>query len=204
MSVPDRAELRQRYGDEQVLVLPAALLAELPPGISADCDLGQLLPAGHYLPRWQVEYQPKWRQLVTYIVLRQAGRLFLTERLRTQGEVRLHSLSSVGVGGHVNASDSGDPIAAGCRRELAEELVLDWPLGELSPVAVINDLSNPVSRDHLGVLFVLDLPDELPVTVRETEKMRGEMVALAEIAEHYYARLESWSQLVVDFLRKAE
>jgi predicted NUDIX family phosphoesterase len=67
-------------------------------------------------------------------------------------------------------------------------------------VALINDLSNPVSRDHLGVLFVIDLPVGEQVTIRETDKMAVRFLPLKQIVSDYYDRLESWSKLVVNFL----
>lgn len=204
MGVPDRQSLRARYGDEQVLVAKAASLQHLPTGISAISDLTTLLSVTSYRPRWQVEYDPTWRQFVCYIVLRRNRELYLTERLQAQGEARLHSLFSLGVGGHINRMDGTEPLQSGWRRELSEELSLSWSPLEVLPQALINDLSNPVSQDHLGVLYLVDIPADGQVAVRETNKMRGQLVALDTIATEIWPRLESWSQLVVDFLQKAQ
>jgi len=187
-----------------VLVVPAMALQDLPIGISTLADPTRMLQAASYRPRWQVEHDPAWRQLVCYIVLRQQQSLFLTERLQAQGEARLHSLFSVGVGGHINLEDGAEPLRSGWRRELAEELNLGWAPAEALPCAAINDLSNAVSQDHVGVLYLVDVPTGGQVSIRETEKMRGEFVAVDLISKDYYSRLESWSQLVVDWLRKAQ
>lgn len=204
MLAPDRALLKVRYGDEQVLVIPAESVASLPTGLTSRLDIPRLLQSSSHLPRWQAEYDPNWRQLVTYITLRQGKRLFLTQRFKSQGESRLHSLFSVGVGGHVNSTDGANPLVNGCRRELAEELQLDWSVEQLSPVGLINDLSNPVSQDHLGVWFILDIPPDHQVTVRETDKMQGQLLDLGLIFAEYYDQLESWSQLVVASLQQAQ
>lgn len=204
MKTPDRIQLRARYGDEQVLVVPSVALQQVPTGVSALADPTAMLQAASYRPRWQVEHDPSWRQFVCYIVLRQQRNLFLTERLRAQGEARLHSLFSVGVGGHINLEDGADPLQSGWRRELAEELNLGWAPAEALPWAVINDLSNAVSQDHVGVLYLVDVPSDGQVSIRETEKMRGEFVAIDLISKDYHSRLESWSQLVVDWLQKAQ
>lgn len=204
MTTPDRAALKARYGDEQVLVIPAQSVMLLPTGVTTKFDIAALLQPSSYLPRWQAEYNPNWRQLVTYITLRQGKRLFLTQRFKSQGESRLHSLYSVGVGGHVNSSDAPNPLVSGWCRELAEELLLDWSVEPLSPAGLINDLSNPVSQDHLGVWFILDIPRGNQVMIRETDKMHGQLQELGLIFAEYYDRLESWSQLVVNFLEKAQ
>ncbi len=204
METPNRDQLRVRYGDEQVLVVPAGVLQHLPTGVSTLDDPAAMLPATSSRPRWQVEHDPAWRQLVCYIVLRQQRKLFLTERLRAQGEARLHSLFSVGVGGHINLEDGAEPLQSGWRRELAEELDLDWSPAEALPRAIINDLSNEVSRDHVGILYLVDVPPGRRVAIRETDKMCGQFVAMDRINADFYSRLESWSQLVVDFLQKAQ
>lgn len=200
---PDRLKLQVRYGDEQILVVPATALRHATVGVQEIDNLAEFLDNACYRPRWQVEYDPSWRQLVSYIVLRQDQQLFLTERLQAQGEARLHSLYSVGVGGHINSDDEDQPLKSSWRRELTEELSLDWPLPQARPQALINDLSNEVSRDHLGILYVVSVPPGGHVAIRETDKMRGRMMDLDLIDAQYYTRLESWSQLVLNFLQKA-
>lgn len=204
MGTPDRDQLRLRYGNEQVLVVPASALRHLPTGVSALAEPAALLYAASYRPRWQVEHDPNWRQFVCYIVLRQQRNLFLTERLHAQGEARLHSLFSVGVGGHINLEDGAEPLRSGWKRELAEELNLAWAPEEALPRAMINDLSNAVSQDHVGILYLVDVPSDGQVSIRETQKMRGRFVDMELIKRDYYARLESWSQLVIDWLQKAQ
>ncbi len=199
----DREALKARYGNEQVLVIPASALQGHSMGIVKGFDLTELLGQSCYLPRWQAEHNPSWRQLVSYIVLRQGHQVFVTQRLQSQGESRLHSLYSVGVGGHINQQDGAQPVN-GCQRELAEEMTLDWTVPLSPPQAMINDLSNGVSRDHLGLLFLIDIPPGKRAQVRERDKMRGELLPLDTVCEQLYDRLESWSQLVVDFLRKAQ
>lgn len=197
-------QLQSRYGDERVLVMPADEAGHLETGIAglAEHEYGRLTAASRFIPRWQAEYNPAWRQLIPYIVVRQNGRFLLTRRRATQGEVRLHSLHSLGVGGHINPCDQGqgDPIAAGMLRELNEELQLyDWHPEGVMPSGVINDLSNEVSRDHLGIFYVLDVPSQVPVKVREQDKMTADWRALADLSDIRPA-MESWSQLVLDWL----
>jgi predicted NUDIX family phosphoesterase len=203
----DRVQLKQKYGDEQVLIVPASLIAHLPSGVQTAANLTELLAGAYFVPRWQAEYNPTLRQLIPYAVLRQGECLFLVQRTRRQGEARLHNLYSVGLGGHINPlDDTGQPpISAGLQRELEEELNLHgWQLADPHCAALINDLSNEVSQDHLGVLYLLDVPAQQPISVRETDKMSGQWVRLAQIQQEHFAQLESWSQLVVEFLAQGQ
>lgn len=200
----NRLALQHRYGDEQVLVIPAANVEHLASGLQPMIDLTTVQLS--FIYRYQAEQNPEWRQLIPYIVLRQTGHLWLTRRLSTQGESRLHDLFSLGVGGHINPVDAtgASPLIDALYRELEEELHLDnWQPTDLEPIALINDLSNAVSRDHLGVVFILEVPPTARVSVRELDKMQGQWVQVAEVRERYYEQLESWSQLVLTYLEKA-
>lgn len=196
-----KEQLQRRYGDEQVLVVTASSLQHLPAGLQAMFDLTNILP--QFVLRYQAEGNPTWRQLIPYIVLRQDGRVWLTQRLQAQGESRLHHRHSLGVGGHINPidADAGSPLRAALYRELREELDLgDWLPTDPSPVAIINDLSNAVNRDHLGVVYILDLPPHVQVSIRERDKMSGRWAQLTEIRELFYNNLEDWSKLVLEYL----
>ncbi len=192
-------ELQERYGDEQVLVIPASSVEHLASGLQPMFTLEKAQP--RFIFRHQAEQNPEWRQLIPYIVLRQGELLWLTRRLSTQGESRLHNKYSLGVGGHINPIDGQgvSPLVAALYRELEEELDLGgWRPAEPQPIALINDLSNAVSRDHLGVVFVLDIPPQVTVAVRERDKMEGQWIEAAVVRELYYKQLESWSQIVLD------
>lgn len=195
--------LRQRYGTEQVLVIPAADAEHLANGLQPMLDLTEVHP--RFIYRYEAEQNPEWRQLIPYIVLRQDDRLWLTQRLSTQGESRLHNLFSLGVGGHINPIDAtgASPLIEALYRELEEELNLDnWQPTNPVPLVLINDLSNAVSRDHLGVVFVLEVPPIVKVSIREQDKMLGKWVHTEQVRADYYEQLESWSQLVLAYLEK--
>ena len=65
-------------------------------------------------------------------------------------------------------------------------------------LGLLNDDSSPVSRVHLGVVFLVD-GDTDNIAIRETEKLAGEMLTLNEM-RIYYLGMESWSQMVYDRL----
>ena len=65
-------------------------------------------------------------------------------------------------------------------------------------LGLLNDDSSPVSRVHLGVVFLVE-GDNDNIAIRETDKLAGEMLTLEEM-RIYYLGMESWSQIVYDRL----
>ncbi|HEY0831956.1 MAG TPA: NUDIX hydrolase [Candidatus Dormibacteraeota bacterium] len=149
--------------------------------------------------RAEVEDDPNFQQIIPYVVFRHAGRYFLTHRLRASSEKRLRKQYSLGIGGHINPGDleAGDPILDGLRREWAEEVVYDGRF-EAQLIGLLNDESAPVSKVHLGVVFLVD-GDSPNIAIRETTKLAGELLTLDEMWIHYL-EMESWSQMVFDRL----
>jgi len=153
-----------------------------------------------YRTRELVEDDPGQQQIIPYCIVRHGdGTYLLTHRLRASSEKRLHHLYSLGVGGHVNPGDGerGDPVVGGLRREWAEEIVCPAP-ATASLVAMLNDDTTPVSRVHLGLVFLVE-PATGSAGVREVRKLEGEVLTLEAMRRHYL-NMESWSQLVYDDL----
>jgi predicted NUDIX family phosphoesterase len=154
-----------------------------------------------YRPRAEIEDDPALQQIIPYCVVHHPhdDTYLLTRRLRRSSEKRLHHLYSLGIGGHVNPGEgeAEDPVVGGLRREWAEEIRCAAP-ARASLVAMLNDDSSPVSRVHLGLVFLVE-PAEGTVEVREIEKLEGESLSLDAMRRHYLS-MESWSQLVFDDL----
>src|SRR5258707_1069554 len=122
---------------ERVLVTPTELFHSLGyfQGFSADMDryLPQLFSEQQtsYRARHEVEQDPSFKQLIPYVIFLHTdsqGRrsVFQYTRGKGQGEGRLHSKRSVGVGGHISSEDAGAEAGhayfEGMRRELDEEV----------------------------------------------------------------------------------
>lgn len=154
-----------------------------------------------YRPRADVEDDPGLQQIIPYCVVHHPydDTYLITRRLRRSSEKRLHHLYSLGIGGHVNPGDgeAGDPVIGGLRREWAEEISCKSP-ATARLVAAINDDSSPVSRVHLGLVFLVE-PAVGSVGIRETHKLEGESMPLNAMRNRYLS-MESWSQLVFDDL----
>lgn len=155
-----------------------------------------------FMPRSEVEDDPSYQQIIPYVVFRHGERYLLTRRLKASTEKRLRQQYSLGIGGHINPGDlvNGDPIEDGMRREWEEEVAYEGDF-EARLLGLLNDDSSPVSKVHLGVVFVVegDRPD---ISIREVDKLAGELLTLEEMRIHYLA-MESWSQIVYDRLQGA-
>jgi predicted NUDIX family phosphoesterase len=198
---------------ECVLVVPTELFHRLGhfQGFSSDPKryLDTLLDPRHtsFRPRHEVEEDPGYKQLIPYVIFRYrdaAGvQLFQYTRGKGQGEGRLHSKRSVGIGGHISAEDSGGnaPAAAayteGMRRELAEEVEIDTRYTE-SCAGLINDDETEVGKVHLGVVHVFDVERPL-VRPRETEIIEAGFRPLDEILADT-SGFETWSQICLEAL----
>jgi predicted NUDIX family phosphoesterase len=160
--------------------------------------LGRIGRHGTFRRRDQVEDDPSFKQIIPYLIVRHADRLFLFQRSTAGSEGRLRGLFSIGVGGHINRSDvagASDLVAAGLRRELDEELVITggW---RARLVGVLNDDSNAVGRVHLGLVHVVDV-DSPEVAVRESDTLTGRMASREDVLE-VRDRMETWSRLILE------
>ena len=196
---------------ERVLVVPTALFKKLGyfQGFSAAVDdyLTELLSAEHtsFRPRSDVEQDPSFKQLIPYVIFRHVDDqghpwLFRYTRGSGQGEQRLHSKCSVGVGGHISADDVSEGTVGyheGMRRELEEEVIIDTDSTEQC-VGLINDDRTEVGSVHLGVVHLVDV-DEPNVAPREPDLLDAGFRPLAEILANI-ERYESWSQICLEAL----
>jgi predicted NUDIX family phosphoesterase len=156
-----------------------------------------------FKPRAEVENDPSFQQIIPYVVFRHGDLYFLPHRLRASSERRLRKQYSLGVGGHINPADlgAGDPILDGLKREWEEEVVYDGRF-DARLLGFLNEDSSPVSKVHLGVVFLVD-GDTPNIAIRETKKLAGELMPLEEMRRFYLA-MESWSQIVYDRLVAGE
>jgi predicted NUDIX family phosphoesterase len=152
-----------------------------------------------FMPRSEVEDDPDYQQIIPYVVFRHGDRYFLTQRLRASSEKRLRQQYSLGVGGHINPGDleAGDPIQDALKREWEEEVEYAGSFNARL-LGLINDDSSPVSKVHLGVVFLVE-GDRPEIGIRESDKLSGELLTLEEM-RIYYLAMESWSQIVYDQL----
>lgn len=185
--------------DELVLVVPTSDLFDKPfTGVitmaESHTKLTKALTHLDIKRRGDVEEDPSYKQLISYVVVKNnKGETLLYTRLSGGGESRLHGKSSVGVGGHMNPVDglSGyQLLLENTKRELLEEIGVE-PV-EIGLYGLVNDDSNDVGQVHVGLIYIANIGDQ-EVTVTETDTLSVKWVPDTKFYE-----LETWSQLLRD------
>jgi len=154
-----------------------------------------------FLPRSLMEFDERYKQIIPYLVFTHNNRLFLMQRSPKASESRLANKYSLGIGGHVNESDIVNcDIAGWGEREFHEEIDYKGDIVSMTPIGILNDDSNSVGRVHAGIVYLLHgNSDEISV---KSELQEG-MLLSHEECEAFYDRMEPWSQLVFDTIKRA-
>ena len=187
---------------ERVLVIPTRLLQEAGTFHGFTDRIGDYLPRlldpAHlsFMPRDEAETDPSFKQLIPYLVVCHAGRIFHYQR-RGGGEKRLHARRSIGLGGHI-CSDDGTPSAdaydVGMRRELLEEVAFAGDYRQRC-IGLINDDRTPVGQVHLGIVHRIEVASD-QVHCREAAlESRG--FAGVEELRAAIDEFETWSQFLL-------
>ncbi|MBI4718007.1 MAG: hypothetical protein HY763_09405 [Planctomycetes bacterium] len=178
-------------------------------GISFEVErfLEALFAAGapRFIPRPQAEADPRFKQLIPYVLMTDGDSYVTYVRGKAGGEKRLVGNRSLGIGGHINptddlpllSSDLRDAYRAAVAREVAEEVVIDAAPPDRI-VALLNDDSTEVGRVHLGIVHYWRFP-QLVVRKREQAITQFSFMTPAELRA-VRDSLESWSQLCLDHL----
>ena len=157
-----------------------------------------LLKRAFFVDRDIAEEDERFRQVIPYVILVQGNEVLLMRRTRRQQERRLHGKYTLGIGGHIREEDGDSPIEAfrnGMMREIFEEVVAT--IRNVEFVGLINHLGNPVSRVHLGYLYLAFGWFE---DVREKENFEWKLVPVQSLKD-YEGRMEGWSRIALEFLR---
>jgi predicted NUDIX family phosphoesterase len=196
----------QQQTIEHVLVVPTELFHGIGyfQGFCANARpyLETLLDSAYtsYRPRNEVEEDPSFKQLIPYCIFRHSRQVFHYKRGKLQGEGRLHSKRSIGVGGHISAEDRNGQSSVyreALWREIQEEVFLETTYTERC-LGLINDDLTEVGRVHLGIVHVFEL-DAPKVRPREESIIQTGFADPVELARDRDA-FESWSQICLDQL----
>ena len=194
---------------EHVLVIPTEIFHGIGhfQGFCPDPDryLSTILDPTHasYRPRQQMEQDSSFKQLIPYCVFRCNGAVFHYQRGTAQGETRLHSRRSVGVGGHVSTLDlnrDASPYLEGMRREIEEEVDVETGWKETC-IGLINDDETDVGKVHLGIVHVFEL-DNPKVQPREKSMINAGFALPSELIRQM-DEFETWSQICLRYLAGA-
>jgi predicted NUDIX family phosphoesterase len=175
------------------------------PGLALAAFEAAVARDGFFVERAYAERTPSLKQVIPYSIVCCGGRVLVTRRLRSGGEARLHDKHSIGIGGHINPEDldagaaqgSRNPIDAGTRREIAEELTVKGQY-KVHRVGILNDDSNAVGAVHVGVVQVVTVEGD--VDIRERNQLEGRLVMPDELKTMLDrgADFETWSRLLIE------
>ncbi|MEK7665152.1 MAG: hypothetical protein AAB361_03350 [Patescibacteria group bacterium] len=155
--------------------------------------------------RGDVETNPSFQQIIPYIIFNFQNKYFIYKYLPKAGEQRLVNTYQLGVGGHINKEDINgniDVLEAGMMREWEEEIDFKGNLLEKKLVGILNDDTNPVEQVHLGLVynFTGGNPE---ISIKETDKMQGELVDKKDIGKYIEGNPGIWVQIVYnEYLKK--
>lgn len=175
-----------------------------------------------FMARGEVESDPRWKQIIPYLIFEHDGKILAMQRKGTHTDKRLANMYSIGVGGHINLKDvkgikskrelifdkskskgiKGDEVMEWAKREFEEEI--DYK-GKYTAkfLGVLNHDANDVGLVHVGLVIMLS-GDSSEIKIRDEHKS-GTMMTIDELGRHY-KKMETWSQIVYDFMvnRKLE
>lgn len=159
-----------------------------------------------FMRRGDAEDNPKFKQIIPYLFFENGNKVFLMQRRGDHTDSRLANKYSLGVGGHINIED-----IRGSKGAKGNNVVMDWARREFEEeveyggkykcefVGILNHDANNVGMVHAGLIVrVTGAADE--IKVRDEHKL-GNLVTLDEARKHY-KRMETWSQIVYDFLMR--
>ena len=168
---------------------------------------------GSVLRRGDVEEDMSYLQPIPAMVLKRGNEYFAYTRLEGGGEERLHNMSSLTVGGHMNLEQEEywnfeHLLALGAARELEEEVYILDENGkeidnhfEITKEMTIAGLGytdvSSVDAVHLAVYSVITIPESYDVKVKETDVLKGEFKTLEEVKK---MNLENWSKMALSVL----
>ncbi|MCP3685449.1 MAG: hypothetical protein GY861_22585 [bacterium] len=192
-----RKILRKRFGQEKVV----CILSKNVPDVDVS-NIEEYLYDKHILEdRWKLEYNPKYLQIIPYTtIITENGSIFTTIRQINEGDPRLLGAISIGTGGHIDGIDllaEKNFIKQSIRRELEEEVYIEFDPKRLFYMGQFVDNSNRVGKDHLCLHFTYKVKSKKDITIKTKS---GELVGFFTEPWELLAnvgKLENWSKIAL-------
>jgi len=176
-------------------------MGELPwKGIRPTCfdEFAELVKDNaEFYERERMENDILYKQIIPYIVFEYQDSYFLMQRKDDATEKRIANLYSLGIGGHIRQEDmEKDSIIQWAEREFHEEVSYTGGY-TVETIGLVNDDFVSVGQYHVGLVMIFKADDNT-VSIK-SELQNGTLIPLEECM-HFYKNMESWSQLVLDYL----
>lgn len=155
-----------------------------------------------FIDRAVCEKDDGYKQLIPYVLCRHNGRFLSYQRTKSSGESRLADRQSIGLGGHINASDAPEgaslnQILRNCAaRELKEELGIDYPAENFRFTGLLYSAMTDVDRKHAGIITLADFGTCPNVQPKERGLTGLEWKTLTQLHRRWRS-YESWSYLLI-------
>jgi predicted NUDIX family phosphoesterase len=194
--------------DEDIVVFDTQILRQFFPtdGITQlDAEQGwDLVTQTFPMQRTEAEETYEVIQLVSQFLVIHHGKVATHKRTRRLPEARLHGVHSLLFGGHLNPDDIAplfspfDPVNGPTyiTRELSEEVRILNGEPTLELVGGIYDPRRDVSRQHLGVLYTVRVPDSCDIQIGERGFLQQLAFETVDDIEAHIDDFENWSELV--------
>lgn len=161
--------------------------------------LGIINTKKEFMIRHLAENDPRYKQIIPYLVFMYEERIFVMQRTAQSSESRLQNKYTIGIGGHIRQEDiKCNDLFTWANREFHEEVAYDDTL-TIETLGVLNDDSNDVGRVHMGFVFLLHgMSDAISI---KSELKSGSFMTLDECVG-MLGQFESWSQIVLEAIRE--
>ena len=195
----NKEQLKAKYGNEKVLVVPFDKLIHIGDGftpIQHNKELWKQFDSDIFAYRYDVEGEPSVQQIIPYILLFNKNKDKIYSTRRINGDHRLLNKISIACGGHIDSSDAGQEVLfKAATRELMEEATVT-PIEPFNIIGYVREM-NSNTNDHTGVVITVIVDDE--VIINEKDTLVGEWMDKKELINHYN-QLENWSKFILDYL----
>lgn len=190
--------------EEYVLVFPVSKLIDIGyfQGLSFNTEkyIEFILKSNEckFIKRKKAESDIKYKQLISYCILKNNDKIFTYRRGKLLTEKRLLGEYSIGVGGHITVDDPtlfGISYKEGLKREIKEEigLINDF---ELQIVALLNDDSNDVGKVHFGIVCIIGV-DNKEIFSKEKSINEPKFLSVSEL-KRKISKFENWSKICIN------
>ena len=169
-------------------------------------SLKRIVQKGLFRKRSELEEDPSFKQIIPYAIISNKESFYLFRRTSGQTEKRLHNKFSLGVGGHMNQSNSKESkeqyLINELKRELFEEVKLlnGCLIEDIEFIGFINDDTIPVGSVHIGLLYNIRVSNK-DVVINETDRMTADWIDKHDLAE-FYEGMETWTKIIYDYYIK--
>lgn len=159
-----------------------------------------------YLKRKFAETNSDYKQLISYVILKNSEGLVLTYKRGSFSNAHnmIKGATCLGFGGHVQEMDSRKLFSQGfggvfdtAEREVSEELKGVIP-NDLKIIGYINDDSSPEGVKHLGIVLEGHIPDSSNIkqVAKELSVNGVKFMSFDQLWQHFY-EFEFWSHLII-------